>query len=308
MPSDTDSSPVELFTSLRYDIKCAKVEPEYGPLYMLNYHRDRLVEAARFFNYQAVLEDCEGENGLDWLKAKLENAVEDWTERNQGRQGELCLKIRAIFASTGDMRTEIGRVPPASSEGLYPSSLPPPPTSNDSQLTKPFKPSPLTGGALHSSESTQKPTRYLTLDTQPTQSSPVTVFKTMSRSSYDDARERILPQSRRDHQEYAEANHDVLMYDEEGFVSETSVCTPYFWRNGGWVTPSVSDADSIAAELRGGQRGSTRRWALQRGLCTEAKISKDELVAGEICWISNGVRGFNMALLGEDGGLKGRAS
>lgn len=199
------------------------------------------------------------------------------------------------------MRTEIRPVPSVSVEALYPPSLPPP-ASTKSQSTREFKPSPLTGGAIHSTSSTQQPTWHLTLDTQPTYSSPVTIFKTMNRSNYEDATDRILPQAKRDYQQYA--NHDVLMYDEDGFVSETSRCTPYFWREGGWVTPPVSTADSTVREMRGGQRGSTRRWALKRHLCTEAKINIKDLQAGEICWISNGVRGFHMAVLGEGGGMK----
>jgi 4-amino-4-deoxychorismate lyase len=117
---------------------------------------------------------------------------------------------------------------------------------------------------------------------------------------YDEAQERTLPEARVDLQQYAE--HDVLMYDEDGFVSETSRCTPYFWRDGTWVTPAVSNADAKAKDMLGGQRGSTRRWALKNKFCREGKIAKDDLDVGEIVWVSNGVRGFNLAVLGKGGG------
>lgn len=103
MPS-TDPPPsgpasVEIFTSLRYDTPCAKVEPENGPFYMLNYHRDRLVEAARFFNYQGALGRCEGEDGLDWLKENLENAVKDWRRGSQdgGAGSEDALAVCLVY-------------------------------------------------------------------------------------------------------------------------------------------------------------------------------------------------------------------
>lgn len=42
----------------------------------------------------------------------------------------------------------------------------------------------------------------------------------------------------------------------------------------------------------GGNRGTTRRWALERGLCGEGCVRVSSLSAGERVWVSNGVRGF----------------
>ncbi|KAF2682940.1 hypothetical protein K458DRAFT_369051 [Lentithecium fluviatile CBS 122367] len=42
----------------------------------------------------------------------------------------------------------------------------------------------------------------------------------------------------------------------------------------------------------GGQRGTSRRWALKRGFCMEEPVSKGTVSVGEGAWVSNGVRGF----------------
>jgi 4-amino-4-deoxychorismate lyase len=42
----------------------------------------------------------------------------------------------------------------------------------------------------------------------------------------------------------------------------------------------------------GGQRGTTRRWALGQGMCMEEPVSVATVEVGEGVWVSNGVRGF----------------
>ena len=71
--------------------------------------------------------------------------------------------------------------------------------------------------------------------------------------------------------------------NERGEVMEGTLTTPYFWREGGWVTPR---------EGCGGNRGTTRRWALERGVAVEGTIRAEDVRAGEVVWLSNGVRGF----------------
>jgi len=64
---------------------------------------------------------------------------------------------------------------------------------------------------------------------------------------------------------------------------EGSLTSVYFWRGGRWITPTVGS---------GGQDGTSRRLALERDLCGEGVVKAGELVEGEACWISSGVRGF----------------
>ena len=145
--------------------------------------------------------------------------------------------------------------------------------------------SPLTGGALDvgSDDSVYgdphrgEPWDVLP-DTARTEKSPYTMYKTTSRDMYVSARERvgILGMGER---------KEVLVVNEEGEVMEGSSTSPFFWREGRWVTPGLEC---------GGQNGTTRRWALERGFCVEGVVRVGELVDGEECWISNGVRGFQL--------------
>ena len=64
---------------------------------------------------------------------------------------------------------------------------------------------------------------------------------------------------------------------------EGTFTTPYFFRDGKWVTP---------AERCGGNLGTTRRWALETGLCVEGIVRAEEVKDGELVWLSNGVRGW----------------
>lgn len=44
----------------------------------------------------------------------------------------------------------------------------------------------------------------------------------------------------------------------------------------------------------GGQRGTTRRWALRSGHCMEEIVDRSSVKVGELVWVSNGVRGFHI--------------
>lgn len=66
-------------------------------------------------------------------------------------------------------------------------------------------------------------------------------------------------------------------------MSEGSLTSVYFARGGRWVTPPVDS---------GGQAGTTRRWALDEGLCVEEVVRREGVAEGEVVWVSNGVRGF----------------
>lgn len=69
---------------------------------------------------------------------------------------------------------------------------------------------------------------------------------------------------------------------------EGTLTTPYFFRCGSWVTPKATS---------GGNIGTTRRWALENGLCVEAIVKAEDLIDGELVWLSNGVRGFGLGPL-----------
>ncbi|PYH78102.1 aminodeoxychorismate lyase [Aspergillus uvarum CBS 121591] len=120
--------------------------------------------------------------------------------------------------------------------------------------------------------------------------SAFTRHKTTARDFYNAARVRAGIMSPLDEAE-------VLLVNPEGQVMEGSITTPYFRRRRptskgeslesdtepGWVTPPLSS---------GGNAGTTRQYALAEGFCAEQIIEAAELIDGEECWLSNGVRGF----------------
>lgn len=235
--------------------------------------------------------------------------------------------------------------------------------SDAQQASNPFKPSPLTGGALElgpgdrvisgSLSKPAPPTWLLTLDTEQTPSSAHTALKTTHRPHYDAARARALPSPRSSSSNTGAQStttgtemYETLLYNECNEMTEGSLTSVYFFRGGRWVTPpvgvpadlsryandleSASSKDGTSSAVRGessaqssrrddrdegelrrpfpgrwghsvrsekvagggGQRGTTRRWALQTALCVEEPVSKDTVRAGEGVWVSNGVRGF----------------
>ena len=163
------------------------------------------------------------------------------------------------------------------------------------------------------------------LDTAPTPSSPVTLLKTTARDIYNTSRSRALPSN-----DAAPKKVEVMMYNECNELTEGSTTSLYLFRGGRWVTPPVGvPAGELSSALpkdgegeprggdgwdegefrrpfagrwghsvrsakvgAGGQRGTSRRWALGMGLCMEEPIGVDTVVEGEGVWVSNGVQGF----------------
>lgn len=226
------------------------------------------------------------------------------------------------------MTVEFSTVPSVPLSTLYPSSLEPPKhtVAPHPANTSSFQPSPLTGGALTlgstdslDDQPTSPPPEYLLrLDTQATPSSPLTLLKTTAREHYDASRARALPSN-----PHGSIYAEVLLYNEVSELTEGTLTSLYLFRGGRWVTPPVGvpageftsetlkDAGRAdEGELRrpfagrwghsvrsakvgaGGQRGTSRRWALKKGFCMEEPVNKDTVEVGEGVWVSNGVRGF----------------
>ncbi|KAF3043591.1 hypothetical protein E8E11_004588 [Didymella keratinophila] len=372
----------QLFTSIRYDpllvTSKENSRPDLNfvtpsPFYMLTYHRDRMVEAAQHFDFDAVTKALA--NGPA-LHSTLLSQVKEWQAKERKEDGPL--KIRILFDASANMNVDFLPVPAVLLTTLYPTSFDPPDASStkhpaQKQENKPFKPSPLTGGALDlgptdslpagdSSQSAQPPQPKefkpspltggaldlgngvtlpagnqdpnwnpssspnhspippppewtLRLDTSPTSSSPFTLLKTTARDMYDMSRSRALPTNAS-----SPVHREVILWNEVNEVTEGTLTSLYFYRGGRWVTPPVGVPEAFKAtddkneqdegELRkpfagrwghsvrsakvgaGGQRGTSRRWALGKGYCMEEPISVDTVEVGEGVWVSNGVRGF----------------
>jgi len=81
---------------------------------------------------------------------------------------------------------------------------------------------------------------------------------------------------------------EVLLYNPNSEVFETSLCTIYFKRDGHWITP---------AAICGPNLGVTRRLAIEHKLCKQGIVELRDLEPNEIVWLSNAVRGFFRGVL-----------
>ncbi|KAF2832431.1 hypothetical protein CC86DRAFT_451944 [Ophiobolus disseminans] len=311
----------QLFTSVRYDplllTSLENSRPDLNfiapsPFYMLTYHRVRMLEAAQHFDFEAVakrLEDGEA------LHKELLKRVDEW-KRKEGKDEPL--KLRVLFDKEANMTVELAPTPPVLLSTLYPTSFDPPnqaPTPHPADTS--FQPSPLTGGALTLGPTDSLPATpsapqwALRLDTAPTAPSSFTLLKTTKREMYDSSRSRALPPNPA-HPGYCE----VMLYNKVNELTEGSITSLYLYRGGRWVTPPVGvpsayrPSDEDEGELRepfagrwghsirsakvgaGGQRGTSRRWALGQGFCMEEPVGIDTVRVGEGVWVSSGVRGF----------------
>ncbi|KAL0951645.1 hypothetical protein HGRIS_008325 [Hohenbuehelia grisea] len=119
------------------------------------------------------------------------------------------------------------------------------------------------------------------LDSQPSPTSIFTYTKTTQRSTYDDARARkniagptVLV--------------DVLLYNLQGMITETSLSNVAVYRNGQWFTPHSST---------GCLPGVLRRWLLEQGRIREdtaQRLTKDSIQDGDWILLLNGVHGCRL--------------
>ncbi len=95
---------------------------------------------------------------------------------------------------------------------------------------------------------------------------------------------RIYEQARLGHP----ADSDVILVNERGELTESSIANIALWRGGRWVTPQASC---------GLLPGTLRAELLENGDLVEGILTPDELVAGEQIRCFNSVRGVYDLLL-----------
>ena len=81
---------------------------------------------------------------------------------------------------------------------------------------------------------------------------------------------------------------EILIVNDRWEIMEGCRFTPYFRRGNTWVTP--------AAEC-GGNLGTTRRWALNMGLCEEGVVKGGSVKYNDIIVLSNGAKGFQVGMV-----------
>lgn len=268
----------QLFTSLRFDptlLHLVDSQPgdvgwnstKPSPYYMLDYHRDRMLKAASHWGWSKAVAAIEGPGGL----ARLESFIAEQLSEDTNDQPK---RIKVLLSQEGHFGLESSVVPATSLANLFPQ-----------QLLGQSDNSPADGQETSRDQPRLSPTYVVHLDDRPTRRSEYTHYKTTKREMYDQARVRagLKP---------TDATQEVLIVDEAtGSIMEGSLTTPYFLRRGRWVTPPVAEKFSTD-DGSGGQDGTTRRWALERGLAFEEEIKAQDVADGEAVWLSNGVRGF----------------
>jgi 4-amino-4-deoxychorismate lyase len=235
---------LRLFSSLRYDpiliqvpeknVKHAGWNLDHAsPLYMLDLHRDRMLRAATHWSWDAAVQALSGDSGLEKIK--------DFLLRAMGPNQTTALRVKITVSANGDLGCEFSPTPRTLLVNLFPSQLPPP-----GQAAESF-----------SQEWPRKIPEYeVMLDSVQTNRSEYTHFKTTKRAMYDAARERARLN-------LADKKEILLISSSDGCIMEGTMTTPYFWRHGRWVTPTVSPQFSTT-NGNGGQDGTTRRWMLER--------------------------------------------
>ncbi|KAI0652400.1 aminotransferase class IV-domain-containing protein [Trametes meyenii] len=204
-----------LVSSTRFDARFRDVawntEAHSGvpsPFLLLNYHRDRLLGAAKTHGWDVPRES---------LETRLEELC-DAAVRHSGDNGELSLRIRILLSREGSLSVTAS---PTSSLLTYdpttlsfwlPTSSPEPPV--------------LVSYRLH-----------VHLDTIPTSSSVFTHTKTTCRDHYTEARARFgIPPPP------TPSLHEVLLFNDDGELTETSIRNIAFVRRDPpcWVTPPAT--------------------------------------------------------------------
>lgn len=235
-----------LLTSTRFDPFLATLKwnnDQHGPssFLLLRYHFDRLLSAVSQHGWQINDQYLTYRNFI----SACQNALSEFSCR--GNQATSAAKIRITLSPSGV---------------LHASATP----------VQPFIVDPTTLASLNSAELALEQLRRdaITLypDSRPTSPSLFTITKTTNRTTYDDARQRISQPS---------ATADVLMYNLQGLITETSIFNVAFYRLSRWITPAAST---------GCLAGVFRRFLLDAGhihedldgILTKSSIQPDEWI------------------------------
>ncbi|KAM5467108.1 putative aminodeoxychorismate lyase [Microsporum audouinii] len=264
----------KLISTLRYDPELMKgrlISPPYSgpacsPYYLLEYHRGRLLDAARGFRWTEAISQVHSlapsaEKFAETLDAQVPDKSQPW-------------RLRIMLDHGGRLTVEASPAPSPFYSHIF--FFPPQPSFSSLYI--------------HNKDVIRWKVR---LDTQPTQPSLFTKHKTTARDIYNAARTRANLTSAADPIE-------VLMYNLKGEVMEGSITTVYLKKRVGDEVPRgmVGDDEWVTPPLMcGGNSATTRRYALDTGICSEDIIHVDTLAAGEELWLSNGARGFMPAVL-----------
>lgn len=284
MSSEINDDDFELFTSVRYDpvLMRASWKPScdeaYCPFLLFFYHLDRLAAALQHFEWEDGLGiTMDDPNVYQDVRERVEQ--ETWEKEHGDGYKPLrvscfyCVKSHHLLSCLPVLQVRLVISP---STGFRVECFPTAERSYDLLSLSTFNP---TSSTLPSPPFPE-PTRVY-LDSSPTPVSDFTLYKTTRREHYDAARERVgLKPSTTD--------GEVLLFNEEGNITEGSIRNVAFWRDGKWVSPDD-----------GGLEGVVLRWLVEQGRVTEGTVSKEDVKIGEMVLLMNGVEGCTLGVITE---------
>jgi 4-amino-4-deoxychorismate lyase len=254
---DDGSDESYIFATVRYDpILMTSPENQAAsfnrrcPFYLLEHQWTRLQVANWCTSFYRTGSQQNSTGGPANFLYGLLSAVRRWQQIHPGEHPEsLRIKIRSYIS--GRVTTEIWPLPRIPLSALFVKSFGKP-------------------------EDLPKSEWVVVMDAEPTEATESTMYKTSDRFPYGRARAMAGISTNF-------TTKEVLLYNTADEILDGSASTPYFYREGRWVTP---------ASASGGLQGTTRRWALENGLGVEGVVMKDSIRFGEKIWFSNAVKGF----------------
>ena len=275
-------SSFQLTSAIRYD-------PIHSPILLLNhgqspflllpYHFDRLKAAAALHGWQDTFAT------LSWssFQSTCNRVVQEYN--GHGKGGPLKVRspsvnhahfrllspiffssffhqVRLVLHRAGNITATVVPVSPLGADPVLASHISPSTDALPPSLGEPIA---------------------LFLDSVATPSSLFTTTKTTNRGHYSAARARFgLPE--------AGGPADVLLWNSNGMITETSVRNVAFFRHGRWVTPHDST---------GCLSGVMRRWLLEQRLVVaddRGWLNKNNVQGGELVLVFNAVEGCRIAI------------
>lgn len=252
--------------------------------YMLNYHRDRMLDAAKAFHWDtSPLEGTEAFGDLmEMLHDHLEREHDDreyvsplkvrWSGPRKASNSDTIHQLRIAYSADGKFTI--------ASDGPRPgaASIDTPPAKVRHNLVSDLYPSSLSAVA----DNPEYLRWRVFVSSNKVKKSLFTTHKTSDRRVYEKALAEVP--TLKAHPFYKE----VLLVNDDDEVMEGCITTPYFKRGVDWITPQ---------ESCGGNLGTTRRWALEKGLCKFGVVEIDSVKDGEKIILSNGARGFQLGIV-----------
>lgn len=267
-------SPSHITTVLRYDKRFTSFPPDHSPYYLLHHNAQRLHNSAKAFGWPKACEFFETGDATAKLREVLEERITILSLQKEIDSS--AWRIRVIMDRHGEISVEAQLAQPVV----------------DAKMEQTFFPSFFSLKRESSDEAKETVPWVVYADPQPTVPTDFTRHKTTERTVYAEAKRRGCANLDGD----SSTEVEILLWNPEGEVMEGCITSIYFHRpshpnsrrESAWITPPLTS---------GGNDGTTRRYALDKGMCREKTIQVDELVDGELCWLSNGGKGFWTATL-----------